>query len=98
MDVRLGNGAHVELGTAQTLLGVGGFEGYDYANLGSRNVAGNDVVALSVGVRVPINEHLILGAAYEIPLTDQRGHPEPARLGERHPGVLGAGSEASREG
>lgn len=71
MDVKLTNGAHVELGTAQTLLGVGGFEGYDYANLGSRNVAGNDVVALSVGVRVPINKHLILGAAYEIPLTDR---------------------------
>jgi hypothetical protein len=70
--VTLTNGMNVPIGTAQTLLGKNGEEGYDYANLGSPGVAGENVVAWSVGVRVPVNRHLIFGAAYERPLTQRK--------------------------
>jgi hypothetical protein len=49
-----------------------GFEGYDYANLGNRGVAGNDVIAWSLGFRVPISEHAIFGAAYEDNLSERK--------------------------
>jgi hypothetical protein len=69
-SVKLEGGADVPLGVAQSLLhGVGPEEGYDYANLGSPGVAGHSVIAGSVGVRVPVTKHLILGAAYEYPLS-----------------------------
>lgn len=70
--IRLRGGDEVALRDAQALLGEDPEEGYDYANLGSRGMAGHTVVAGSVGVRVPLNEHVILGAAWEYPLTPSR--------------------------
>ena len=60
------------IGLAQSLSGQDPEEGLDYANVGSRGVAGDNVVTWSVGFRVPINEHLILGAAYERPPTQNK--------------------------
>ncbi len=71
-QVRLRGGQAVPLRTAQALLGADPEEGYDYANLGSPGVAGHTVVAGAIGVRVPISRHLILGAAWEAPLTPSR--------------------------
>jgi hypothetical protein len=70
--IKLKGGHHIELGTAQALFGTDPEEGYDYANIGSRGVAGEHVAAWAVGVRVPVTRHLILGAAYERPFTDNR--------------------------
>ncbi len=70
--IRLRGGDEVTLRDAQALLGEDPEEGYDYANLGSRGMAGHTVVAGAVGVRIPINEHVILGAAWEYPLTPSR--------------------------
>jgi hypothetical protein len=70
--VQLKGGGHVPIGVAQGLLNQSPEEGLDYANIGSRGVAGNNVVTWSVGLRVPINEHLILGAAYERPATERK--------------------------
>ena len=70
--IRLRGGDEVSLRDAQALLGEDPEEGYDYANLGSRGMAGHTVVAGAVGVRVPINRHVILGAAWEYPLTPSR--------------------------
>lgn len=69
--VRLAHGVNVPIGTAETLLGVPGQEGYDYANLGSPGVAGNNIVVGAVGLRVPINKHVILGGAWEHVLTNR---------------------------
>lgn len=69
---KLKGGGHIEFGAAQALFGTDPEEGYDYANLGSRGVAGEHVAAWAAGVRVPVTRHLILGAAYERPLTDNR--------------------------
>ncbi len=44
-------------------------KGLDYANVGSFGLSGNNVVTLASGLRVPVNEHRILGAAYERPAT-----------------------------
>jgi len=70
--VRLRGGSEVPLGVAQALLNEDPEEGYDYANLGSQSMSGHTVVAGSVGVRVPVTKHLILGAAWEYPLTPSR--------------------------
>ena len=65
-------GGHVTIDTAQQLLGTSPEEGYDFANFGSRDVDGEHVAAWSLGFRVPIHRHLILGFAYERPFTDNR--------------------------
>jgi hypothetical protein len=67
-----GSGCHIPLGAAQALFGTDPEEGYDYANIGSQGVAGETVAAWSVGIRFPVNRHLIFGIAYERPLTDNR--------------------------
>lgn len=72
LRVKLKGGNHLQLRAAQALLGTDPEEGYDYANLGSRGVAGEHVAAWAVGVRVPVTQHLILGASYERPFTDNR--------------------------
>jgi len=69
--VRLDGGTHVPIGTAFSLLGVPGQEGYDYTNLGAPGVAGNNIVVGAVGLRVPINRHLFLGASWEHVLTNR---------------------------
>jgi hypothetical protein len=61
----------VDLTTAQALLGKPGFEGQDLLNLGSRNVAGKDVVSFAVGARIPITSKISFGAVYEFPLTQR---------------------------
>lgn len=70
--VKLKGGSHLELGAAQAVLGTDPEEGYDYANLGSRGVAGEHVAVWAVGFRVPVTRHLILGVSYERPFTDNR--------------------------
>jgi len=70
--VKIRGGGEVPIGVAQDLLGADPEEAYDYASLGSRSMAGHTVVAGALGLRVPVNEHLILGAAWEVPLTPSR--------------------------
>lgn len=68
VDTALGR---VNLSTAQALLGTGPFEGADLVNLGSAGIAGANLVTLSFGVRIPLSEHVMLGAAYEFPVTSR---------------------------
>jgi len=48
------------------------FEGGDLFNLGSGDVAGNDIVTLGVGGRVKPTQNSELGVAYEFPLTERK--------------------------
>ena len=48
------------------------FEGGDVFNLGSADVAGNDIVTGAVGGRFKATESVIFGCAWEIPLTNRR--------------------------
>lgn len=48
------------------------FEGMDLFNLGSNNVAGNDIVTSSVGLRYRFGRMNETGICYEVPLTDRR--------------------------
>jgi len=57
------------LSQAQAALGTGSFEGVDVVNLGSRGVAGNDLVTMAFGARIPVTDHVSLGAIYELPVT-----------------------------
>jgi hypothetical protein len=56
---------------AQAALGANGEEGLDALNLGSPGVAGEPVLTFAVGARIPITEHIGLGAAYEFPITSR---------------------------
>lgn len=60
------------LDTVQSVLGTGGFEGFDVANLGSDGVAGNHVATFAVGARFPVARHWSLGAAWERSISDRR--------------------------
>lgn len=53
-------------------LGTVGFEGNDLFNLGSDNVAGNDIVTMAVGSKYKWNRHIELGLGWEFPLTNRR--------------------------
>jgi hypothetical protein len=57
------------LSEAQAALGLSGFEGADVVNLGSSGVAGNDLVTLAFGARIPVNRHVSFGVIYELPIT-----------------------------
>jgi len=48
------------------------FEGGDLLNLGSTNVAGNDIVTMAVGGRARLTEGVTVGAGWEYPLTNRR--------------------------
>lgn len=48
------------------------FEGNDLFNLGSNDVAGNDIVTASWGGRMKFGNYHETGIAYEVPLTDRR--------------------------
>ncbi len=48
------------------------FEGGDLFNLGSGNVAGNDIVTAAIGGRVQLAKHAIFGVGWEAPLTNRR--------------------------
>jgi hypothetical protein len=75
LDVDTESFGTVPLSTAQDVLFGAGitdrrrWEGADVLNLGSEGVAGNNLVTVAFGGRVPINRHLSLGAAYEFPVT-----------------------------
>lgn len=60
------------LGTVQAALGTGSFEGFDIANIGSDEVAGNNVVTFAAGARVPLGRHWSLGASYERAISGRR--------------------------
>jgi len=53
-------------------LGLRGFEGVDVANLGTKAVAGNDIITMAWGLRVPLQYGLSFGAAYERPISNQK--------------------------
>lgn len=65
----------VDLQTGQDVLAGAGvlspkrFEGVDVVNLGSSGVAGQSIVTLAVGGRVPLTKQLSLGAYYEFPVS-----------------------------
>ncbi len=48
------------------------FEGGDLFNLGSGDVAGNDIVTLGLGGRLKPTQNTEMGVAYEIPLTERK--------------------------
>jgi len=52
--------------------GINGVEGGDLLNLGSTDVAGNDIVTQAFGLKYKRSRHRELGIAFEFPLTDQR--------------------------
>ncbi len=58
-------GTDVTLNTAQAALRTGRFEGADVANLGSQGMRGKNLVTMAWGVRVPLDERLVLGLSYE---------------------------------
>lgn len=56
----------------ETPISVTDFEGGDLINLGSSNAKVNeDIVTLALGARYIISDSVNIGAAYEIPLTDE---------------------------
>ena len=61
----------LRLNTVQGALGSGRADGNDVLNLGSRGVAGNDIVTMAVGARIPLMEHVSLGLSYEFPVTSR---------------------------
>lgn len=52
--------------------GLSGIEGVDVANLGSEDVAGNDVITGAAGLRYTFGQHLAVGGAYEFPYFTSR--------------------------
>lgn len=48
------------------------FEGGDLFNLGSGDVAGNDIVTMGIGSRLKPSQNTELGVAYEFPLTERK--------------------------
>ncbi|MCS7015917.1 MAG: hypothetical protein NZM42_07355 [Gemmatales bacterium] len=48
------------------------FEGGDLVNLGSADVAGNDIITLALGFRYKFSEQSQLGFGYEFPITNRR--------------------------
>lgn len=70
--IRLKNGADVNIETVGQVLGLDGFEGVDLHNIGGNDVAGNDIVTLSVGTHVPITKRVSFSVGYERPITRRR--------------------------
>jgi hypothetical protein len=62
----------LRLKTGTAALGLPPFEGVDAANLGSDTVAGNNIVTMAWGLRLPLDNDLSLGASYERPLSNRR--------------------------
>lgn len=58
-------GTDVTLSTAQSALGSGPFEGADVANLGSQGVRGENLLTMAWGLRIPLDDRLVLGMSYE---------------------------------
>ncbi len=55
-----------------TNAGLAGIEGGDLINLGSTGVAGNDIVTQAIGAKVKVSRNLIVGLAWEFPLTSRK--------------------------
>ncbi len=78
LKVRTKDFGKLELTTAQNALrGLGliderRFEGQDIVNLGSKGVAGHDIVTMTVGARFPLTRRLGLGVGYEFPVTSRQ--------------------------
>lgn len=66
--VHLASGARMSLSEAQDALGAGRFEGFDFANLGSEGVAGDDMITGTLGVRVSLMRGTSVGLAFERPV------------------------------
>ena len=58
-------GADVTLSQAQAALGASRFEGADVFNLGSRGIAGESLITTAWGLRIPLDDHVVLGVSYE---------------------------------
>ncbi len=71
-NIDLESGGRLSLAEVQSALNTGGFEGNDFANLGSPDVDGHDVITGAVGVRFQFSDDLSLGLAYERPLTSRK--------------------------
>lgn len=60
---------------------VARWEGGDLINLGATNAEDEpDFVSLGLGFRIPLSENIDLGAAYEIPLTDDKNSLMDSRI------------------
>ena len=59
---------------------VATFEGGDLVNLGAANVSNKDLVTLGVGFRYRLTDSIDVGAAYEIPLTDEEENLMESRI------------------
>jgi hypothetical protein len=66
--VHLANGSRLSLAQAQSALGSGSFEGFDFANLGSSGVAGDDMFSGAVGLRLALSDRVSFGFTYERPI------------------------------
>jgi hypothetical protein len=62
----------LRLKTGTGALGLSSFEGVDVANLGADTVAGNNLVTMAWGARLPLDHGLSLGASYERPLSNRK--------------------------
>jgi len=75
LDINTKSFGTVDLSTAQEVLFNAGitdrkrWEGADVLNLGSEGVAGNNLVTVAFGARVPLWNRASFGAAYEFPVT-----------------------------
>ena len=68
----LRSGGSLELGTAQTALGTGPFEGGDIANLGSMGIDGQSVVVMGGGLRIPTTYGISFALMYEGPVSSRK--------------------------
>ena len=66
-------GSTITITAAQLALGTGPFEAGDVANLGSTGVAGQDIVVLGGGIRIPTEWDISFGLLYEGPITSTQG-------------------------
>jgi hypothetical protein len=57
-------------GTRTDSSAVGSFEGFDLVNFGSTD--SGTVVTMGFGARYRVNDHLMFGAAYEVPTSDRK--------------------------
>ena len=60
--------------------GVATFEGGDLVNYGASNVSNKDLVTLGAGFRYRLTDNFDVGAAYEIPLTEEEENLMDSRI------------------
>lgn len=69
--IHLSGGGTLPLGTVQTVLATGPFEGADVANLGSPNIGGHDLVTFGGGLRFPTKLGISFGIMYEAAVSER---------------------------